>query len=343
MQPVRARAIEAASGTTDFGEYFLYFSFFLVVSGLLLTGLFFRVGVEQRLREVGLLEAIGLTPAAVRGLFLREGLGLALVGSLIGLAGALGYAALIMLGLRTWWVGAVGTTALVLRPSVSTLAVGLVAGVLTALLVIWWTLRQVTRASARELLKGAIEVTRQSGSPGGREGGTAVSLRRRTGLRAVLMLVLTALLLRWQGEAASTRRQASSAPPRRPRRRAVRARVVVARRPSRPTPCVSGHGPGARRIGNASVRPGRSVLSVALIAFAAFVVVSVGAFRREGGVSTSDPATGKRRLHAPRRIGGAADVRPGDAAGPRRLRPRFARDGAGPRRCPRRSLPAAPG
>ena len=61
MQPVRARAIEAASGTTDFGEYFLYFSFFLVVSGLLLTGLFFRVGVEQRLREIGLLEAIGLT------------------------------------------------------------------------------------------------------------------------------------------------------------------------------------------------------------------------------------------------------------------------------------------
>ena len=73
MQPVRAKAIEASEGTTDFGEYFFYFSFFLVVAALLLTGLFFRVGVEQRLREIGLLEAIGLPPSGVRGLFLREG------------------------------------------------------------------------------------------------------------------------------------------------------------------------------------------------------------------------------------------------------------------------------
>ncbi len=40
---------------------------------------------------------------------------LAGVGSLIGIAGAVGYAALIMYGLRTWWVGAVGTTALELH------------------------------------------------------------------------------------------------------------------------------------------------------------------------------------------------------------------------------------
>ena len=67
VQDVRAKALEASEGTTDFGQYFFYFSFFLVVAALLLTGLFFRVGVEQRLREIGLLEAIGLSPSAVRG------------------------------------------------------------------------------------------------------------------------------------------------------------------------------------------------------------------------------------------------------------------------------------
>ena len=46
----------------------------------------------------------------------------------LGVAGAIGYAALIMLGLRTWWVGAVGTTALRLQPSPLMLAVGAVAG-----------------------------------------------------------------------------------------------------------------------------------------------------------------------------------------------------------------------
>ena len=81
MQPVRQKRFKASEGTTDFGEYFFYFSFFLVVAALLLTGLFFRVGVEQRLREIGVLEAVGLPPSGVRGLFLREGAVLAAVGS----------------------------------------------------------------------------------------------------------------------------------------------------------------------------------------------------------------------------------------------------------------------
>jgi hypothetical protein len=48
--PVRAEGLQASRGATDFGEYFLYFSFFLVVSALLLTTLFFKLGVEQRIR-----------------------------------------------------------------------------------------------------------------------------------------------------------------------------------------------------------------------------------------------------------------------------------------------------
>ena len=63
---VRAEAAAAAQGTTDFGEYFLYFSFFLVVSALLLAYLFFAVGLEQRTREIGLLAAVGFSPAAIR-------------------------------------------------------------------------------------------------------------------------------------------------------------------------------------------------------------------------------------------------------------------------------------
>ena len=157
VQPVRATALAASSGVTDFGEYFLYFSFFIVVSGLLLAGLFFRLGVEQRLREVGLLSAIGYTPALVRRLFLIEGLYLAIAGSAIGVAGAIGYAAAIMLGLRTWWVGAVGTTALTLQPSATSLLIGAAGGIVTAVLAIAWTLRGVTRVSARTLLHGDVQ------------------------------------------------------------------------------------------------------------------------------------------------------------------------------------------
>ena len=73
IRNVRADAMTAAQGTTDFGEYFLYFSFFLVVSALLLAYLFFAVGLEQRTVEVGVLASMGFSAAAIRRVFIREG------------------------------------------------------------------------------------------------------------------------------------------------------------------------------------------------------------------------------------------------------------------------------
>ena len=69
----RAQGLQASRGATDFGEYFVYFSFFIVVSALLLVVLFFKLGIEQRVREVGLLRAVGFGPARVRRLFRHEG------------------------------------------------------------------------------------------------------------------------------------------------------------------------------------------------------------------------------------------------------------------------------
>ena len=99
MIDARAQGLQASRGATDFGEYFVYFSFFIVVSALLLVVLFFKLGIEQRVREVGLLRAVGFGPARVRRLFLHEGTLLAVMGSVLGVAGALGYAWLMMYGL----------------------------------------------------------------------------------------------------------------------------------------------------------------------------------------------------------------------------------------------------
>ena len=67
-------------------------------------------------------------------------------------------------------------------------------------------------------------------------------------------------------------------------------------------------------IRHTSVRPARSVLSLALIAFASFVLVSVGAFKKDVSASSNDLAFGHRRLHADGRIGRAADARSQHAA-----------------------------
>src|SRR5207247_6251106 len=109
VRDVRGEGLAASRGATDFGEYFTYFSFFLVASALLLAALFFRLSVEQRAREVGLLRAVGFSTARVRVLFAGEGLLLAAAGSMIGMAGAVGYAGVMMIGLRPGWPGAVVT------------------------------------------------------------------------------------------------------------------------------------------------------------------------------------------------------------------------------------------
>src|SRR4029079_9946412 len=100
IRAVRAEGLRASRGATNFGEYFVYFSFFLVASALVLAALFFRLGVEQRARGVRLLRAGGFSTPRVRRLFTWEGLALAAVGSVIGMAGAVAYGALMIAGLR---------------------------------------------------------------------------------------------------------------------------------------------------------------------------------------------------------------------------------------------------
>jgi hypothetical protein len=151
---VRAQQLAASAGATDFGAYFSYFSFFLVVSALLLAGLFFRLGIEQRLPQIGVLRATGFRIAAVRRVFLIEGAAIALAGGVLGALLAVAWAGLMMYGLRTWWVGAVGTTHLRLSLDPWALAGGALGAGLAAFAAIALTMRAIGRTSPRQLMAG---------------------------------------------------------------------------------------------------------------------------------------------------------------------------------------------
>jgi putative ABC transport system permease protein len=289
VQPVKEQSLQASRGATDFGEYFTYFSFFLVVSALLLATLFFRLGIEQRLREIGLLRAIGYSIKQIRSLFLREGLLLASIGSIAGLLGAIAYGAVMMWGLRTWWSGAVGTTLLRLHVTPQSLLIGGISGILAALACIWWTLRRLTPASPRSLLAGSVfsgegpaDQTRNKkfrfltasrlaiifGSLGSiMLIGAALKLIGQVGgFFGGGMLMLIAILCLWSAWLRGDKKRT-----------------------------IYGHGllPMARLgFRNASSRPGRSVLCIALIASAAFIIVSVDAFRRDGEAASLDRRSG---------------------------------------------------
>ena len=285
VRDVRGEALSASRGATDFGEYFVYFSFFLVVSALMLASLFFKLGIEQRVREVGLLRAVGFRVADVRRVFLQEGVVLAFAGGVVGLAGAMGYAWLIVTGLRTWWVDAVGTTALSVHASAGSLAGGLLGGVVAAIVCIWWTLRGLARVTERSLLAGDLTVELLDAG-GGTRG-------RRTWLVA---LVLGSLGLGLLAAGASGRIDEAAAFFGAGALLLGAALSLVAywaRRP--PARIVAGRGWGSvGRLGmrNVSYRPGRAVLSVAVVAAAAFILVTVGSFRRGPTPASSERASG---------------------------------------------------
>ena len=268
VDPARERALLSAQGATDFGEYFTYFSFFLVVSALLLAALFFRLGLEQRAPELGLMRAVGFGPGRLRRLFLAEAAILSLAGAALGIAGAVAWAAALMAALRTWWVDAVGTRALAVHLAPAPLALGAAIAVACALGCAAWTLRDLARASPRALLAGTV----QAGGPD-RSGGwrlAAVLLAAAVGLLATSSAGLVALVPGFFGGAILLLGASLAA-----------ARAWL-RRPS--GSLAASHGMsgivwlGMRGAGH---RPGRSTLCIALIAFATFLVVAVGTFRRD--------------------------------------------------------------
>ncbi len=288
VMPVRAQGLEASRGATNFGEYFLYFSFFLVVSALLLAALFFKLGVEQRLREIGTLQAVGFPASRVRKLFLLEGLLLSIIGSLIGLGGAVAYGKLMMTGLTTWWVDAVGTTMLRLNVAPLSLLLGALGGVIASLVCIVWTLRRLGNQSTRSLLSGLIksDVVKAKRGDGFRSWFTSL----RVAL-ALTVIGLVLLLLASRGLIGQTAGFFGGG--------VLLLTAFICYQSaafrSRFGNAITGTGwwPVARLgLRNATIRPGRSVLCIALIASAAFIIVSVDAFRRREGVATLERKSG---------------------------------------------------
>ncbi len=304
VYPARALALEASAGVTDFGEYFTYFSFFLVVSALLLTSLFFRLGVEQRLKEIGMLRAFGFSSPRIRIVFWSEALILSAVGSAVGMVGAIVYADVIMHGLRTWWVDAVGTTALELHVSPYSLFFGAIGGIIAALASIALTLKMLSRATPRTLLAGSLPDTvsglredlKENICRVDESSGTLFSrLYRRLSLLVVAVILSIMGLVLLGGSLLGLISNTSGF---------FGAGMLflcalltavwawlhyeVAGRP-----LVTGTW-SLMHIGfrNARYRPGRSLLCIGLITSATFIIVAVDAFRREGHEVLLDRTSG---------------------------------------------------
>ncbi len=272
LEPVKARGLNAARGATDFGGLFIGFSLFLIVAAALLVALFFGLGVERRAGELGLRLAVGFDVRAVRRQFSWEGLLLGGLGALLGLLGAVAYGAAMMAGLRTLWVGAVGTPFLELHVEPVSLALGFVISLAVIAFSIWRAVRRLSKMSTVGLLRGvASEPATAKGSRRARwvalsalvgaVGLTAASMAMGQaraaplffGVGACVLVLGLALFALWLARPASGELESG-----------VLGLVRMA-------------------AANASMNPGRTLLAAALVASACFVIVAVGSYGLEFG------------------------------------------------------------
>ncbi|HPS01704.1 MAG TPA: ABC transporter permease [Candidatus Sumerlaeota bacterium] len=278
--PVLEQGLAASQGASDFGQLFVGFSLFILVSVAALIQILFRLGMEGRARQFGLLRAVGFTVRQANRLLLTEAALVAAAGGALGLLLAVGYAVLMVRGLNTWWVGSIGSPFVRFALSPGALAGGFGGGWGVALIASWWAVRDLAKISECQLLAGRIE--RPVSTSGARRGprrwtvglGT-LSLLLLVGsclspaqLQAALFFATAAALLATAlaGFALYLRSEGETAPEQISLTRIARA--------------------AARR------QPGRNLLIVALVATATFLIVAVGANRQTSRSSASDKRSG---------------------------------------------------
>ncbi|HEV3006757.1 MAG TPA: ABC transporter permease, partial [Pirellulales bacterium] len=286
FQPVKRQGLAAAEGTTDFKWLFIGFSFFIIAAAVMLVALLFRLGVERRAGEVGTLLAVGWPVRSVRRLLLGEGLIVAALGGAAGVAAGVAYAWLMLAGLRTpgWWLAAVSSPFLDLHINRTSLLAGYASGVAVSGCTIAWSIRTMRHVSVRRLLSNQL--------------GEAGNLVRRRSIVApvtawsslALAVLAGGFAQGLSGEAQAGAFFGSGALVLTALLTFTRARLRSGETGALIKP--GGHALARLALRNAARNPGRSTLSIGLIASASFLIVAISAFRLEPPESTTRRASG---------------------------------------------------
>ncbi len=164
--PSRELAIAAVNQATDFGGLFTGMSTFLIVAALILLGLLYVFGIQQRASEIGLLLAVGFSRARVRMLLALEACPAAIAGCALGILAGVAYARFLLAGLAWLWPGAVANASVALYIDPAQLCIGGVSGVVCALAVAWGCVWRATRQSVRDLMTTDFASAAPSRVPG---------------------------------------------------------------------------------------------------------------------------------------------------------------------------------
>jgi putative ABC transport system permease protein len=155
VNPVMAQGITAARGGVDFSQLFAGLGLFIILAGLLLTGLLLHFSLKKREKEIILYAAMGFPRKLIMKVFLAESVTITLTGSLLGLLLSIGYSRWVFRALNHVWHDIVRTETLTLQFQPLVLALGLVASFLLGMVVVATGIRKRVAAHTKPGVQSA--------------------------------------------------------------------------------------------------------------------------------------------------------------------------------------------
>ena len=268
FRPVYEEGQLAAANSTDFGELFLSLSFFILAGALLLTAMLFSLLAQSRTGEMGLLSSIGFRKRLILRIMSTEAVAVSIAGAIPGVLLGILYNRFLIFGLNTIWQDAVNTSEIVMVVHFPTLFAGFALGVITSILVLLGVVWKSLRKPLAILTRGTS--------------GAVSPLLARKNMRFTISLAsgaisLSLCLLAWllfTGDTMNVTLFLASGGLMLAGGLAV-CNIFLKRQAGR----ISNAIPGFRELilRNLSLRSGRTLSAVSLLAIGAFIVIITGA------------------------------------------------------------------
>lgn len=180
--PVREIGELAVDNSIGFGELFMSLSFFVIVSGILLTALLHSLGMESRKKEYGVLAAYGFSKAKIIKIQIFESFFVTFLGALAGVGLGILYNKALMYGIYSIWNDIVRTNELQIYLFPRTLLFGAVCGMITAMLVICLVSLKKFKSPIVVLMKQTVPIT-------------TIPKRKRLVYRIIVLLSFVSLII----------------------------------------------------------------------------------------------------------------------------------------------------
>lgn len=154
---IREEGTQASQNGVDFGELFISLSFFVILSGLLLTVLLFSLNIESRKIEFGILSQLGFSRSQILKIIIYENAVSIIIGTFVGVFVGIAFNYLIINAINSVWNDIVRTNMISVFIDSKTLLISGLSSLIVSFLTIYLFSRFKLKKSLTVLLSKTNE------------------------------------------------------------------------------------------------------------------------------------------------------------------------------------------